>query len=82
MDNQINKALAEWNPLEVPAEVVMKEYQAYVPHIKRRLNNESALLNYLEHIVTGDMGLPYNHNNPEHLRDIQNICQRLMEICK
>jgi hypothetical protein len=81
MDKQINNVLAEWNPLEVPTDVARVEYQEYIPHIKQKLHDESALLSYLEHIVTDDMGLSYDHHNEEHLKDIQNVCHRLMEIC-
>lgn len=77
---RINDIVAEWDPIGVGAFIAPAEYRAYIPGIINRLHDRAALKAYLEHILVKMMGLAYNPENDMHRKDIENICNRLMQV--
>lgn len=47
LEKEINKILADWNPLSVPQYISEYEYVSYVPHLKLLGNNEYEIKNIL-----------------------------------
>jgi hypothetical protein len=60
----INEILAKWDPIGVPDTVAKTEYTDYVTRILLKRDNLDDLIKELETIVTKDIGLEYNANNP------------------
>jgi hypothetical protein len=60
----VNDILAKWDPIGVPDTVAKTEYTDYVTRILLKRDNLDDLIKELETIVTKDIGLEYNADNP------------------
>ena len=74
LTNKINDILTKWDPIGVGEEMAMDEYKEYIPMIIHYAQDRQKLINY--------MGLSYDPYNQRHFEEIQNICDKLIEICK
>jgi hypothetical protein len=80
IDN-INKTLAEWNPLSVPPKIALIEYTDYIPLILKSINNKEELRNCLEDIVISKLEVGgYDSTNKEHLADIERVSDKIINI--
>lgn len=73
----INKILAEWNPLGVPAEMAETEYYGYVDAIISNMHSKVELKSCLTQILTEEMGLTIAV--PEGIDEIECVCDKLMK---
>ena len=78
LTEEINKVLAEWNPLELPDEIAAIEYAEYVPLIQNSLKDSSSLQKCLEHIAYDRLGHTFNVAMKS---DIRKTCQKLHSLC-
>jgi hypothetical protein len=69
----INRILADWNPLDVPEFIALEEYKGYTPSILRSIERQE-LIHCLEDILINQLGVDYDSTNKEHLEDLQRIC--------
>ena len=60
----VNDILAKWDPIGVPDTVAMTEYIDYVQRLLLKRDNLDDLIKELETIITKDIGLEYNADNP------------------
>jgi hypothetical protein len=60
----VNEILAEWDPIGVPDTVAKTEYTDYVQRILVKRDNLDRIIKELETIITADIGLDYNCDNP------------------
>ena len=60
----VNDILAEWDPIGVPDTVAKTEYADYVQRILVKRDNLQGIIKELETIITADIGLDYNGDNP------------------
>jgi hypothetical protein len=60
----VNNILAKWDPIGVPDTVAKSEYTDYVQRILLKRDNLDDLIKELETIITQDIGLEYNADNP------------------
>ncbi|RHB37813.1 hypothetical protein [Bacteroides nordii] len=82
LTNKINDILTKWDPIGVGEEMAMDEYKEYIPMIIHYAQDRQKLINHLEKILVDYMGLSYDPYNQRHFEEIQNICDKLIEICK
>lgn len=64
----MRRAFAEWNPVGVPYEQALGEYDGYVWQVFSRLHRGESVENiekYLEYVVVDRMGLHYHKSIPE-----------------
>jgi hypothetical protein len=76
----INRVLAEWNPIEIPENIVTEEYKGYIPLILQSIENRQQLMNCLEDILINKLKLDYDPTNKEHSEDLQQVCDKLIQI--
>jgi hypothetical protein len=79
---QINRVLADWNPLEVPSHIASEEYKGYIPSILRSIQSKEQLLICLEDILNNKLGIEYDSKNKTHSADLQNVSNKLIEVYK
>jgi len=79
VDNQINKLLTQWDPIEIASASgpVDQEYKMYIPRIKAVLHDQSQIQKLLKHIVSVEMGLDYDETNPEQRNEIEELSAKL-----
>lgn len=75
--SDIEKILAEWNPIEVPANVAHSEYSGYAPKLAALKGDELATIAVLEVILTDTMGLSYNSRNPEQKNEVVTVAKAI-----
>lgn len=80
IENEINKVLAAWNPLPVPEFLAVNEYRYYASQIALIGNDFVKISAYLKKVVSEDLGLGYDGNNPEHRADVEQIANRLVLV--
>lgn len=68
--NILNEILSEWNPIGVPYDVSKNEYTSYIPNLFKYENNFLELVDYLEFLITEEIGLNYNEKNIEEKKDL------------
>lgn len=73
----INKILAEWNPLGVPAEIAETEYSDYVDAVISNMHSKVELKSCLTQILTEKLGLTITV--PEGMNEIECVCDKLMK---
>ena len=78
LEKEINKILADWNPLSVPQYISEYEYVSYVPHLKLLGNNEYEIKKYLIKItkkmgITGDELIAH---------DIDGVTKKIINLYK
>jgi len=76
----INRVLADWNPIGVDDEIAIEEYKGYIPLILKAIENKQELMNCLEDILINRMEIGYDPSNMEHIKDLQGVCERLIQI--
>lgn len=81
MHDQINKILADWDPVGVGFDLAKIEYIDYIPAIIENAKNEQALMKYLEQMLIDEMGLSYDQSNSVQYKMLKNICQEIFQIC-
>ncbi len=75
----INKVLADWNPISVPENIATIEYIGYVPLILKNIGNRQNLVCCLEDILINIIGLDYDPTNKKHSEDLEHVCDKLMK---
>ena len=82
LERDINLVLSGWNPIGVSDGISLIEYQGYVSGIIKalHLNSKEGVVNHLANILSNEMGLPYDPNNDQHLKDLENIALILMVL--
>jgi hypothetical protein len=75
----INLVLAEWDPIGVGENLASDEYRKHIPLIIKCSENRSKLMNCLEDI-TNEMEIGYDSKNIIHLEDLQQVCNRIIQI--
>ena len=76
----INKVLEKWDPIGVGENIAIDEYRAYIPSIRKVIEDRQKLRSCLEDILTNKLGLGYNPNDDQHLLDLLSVCDQLMEV--
>ena len=76
----INKILAEWDPISVGETIAADEYRGYIPTILQSVNDKEQLMNCLESILVDQIGIDYNPANKEHFNDLQQICEKIIQV--
>jgi hypothetical protein len=77
---EVGAILAEWNPIGVPPELALDEYQAYIAKVYRSRDSEEQLMSCLEDILVNDLGLEYDPDNESHVRDLREVSKKLLAI--
>lgn len=77
----INQILAEWDPIGVGAAIATDEYKGYIPTILNSINDKKRLMECLENILVNEIGLEYDSTNKEHFTDLQQICDKIIQVC-
>ena len=77
--SELNKILADWNPLEVPDYVAQEEYTGYIPVLSKNLCSlediESALLEILD-----ALGLEHEDMNLRHTNDLKQVSYKIWDL--
>lgn len=76
----INRILADWDPIGVPKYIAIDEYIRYIPLILESIESREQLLKCLEDILINKLELGYNPANNEHSKDLQQVCDKLIEV--
>ena len=82
LTNKINDILTKWDPIGVGKEMAMDEYKEYIPMIIYYAQDRQKLINHLEKMLVDNMGLSYDQYDQRHSEELQNICDKLIEIYK
>lgn len=77
---KINKILTDWNPIGVSSDISEDEYIAYIPRIIKEIGNENKLFECLKKILINDFGIEFDDNNIDQFCNLQDICQKLINI--
>lgn len=80
IESQINKVLAEWNPIGVPDDIALLEYSSYVDEIASVIADREQLRLYLVNLVSEVIGLPYDDLNRSHRDDMDNVINKLQSL--
>ncbi|MCD8093131.1 MAG: hypothetical protein LUF01_09990 [Bacteroides sp.] len=75
----INSILADWDPIEVGKNLAIDEYRGYIPLILHCSSDKKRLMSCLISILTDEMGLDYDLNNPKHYKELQIICEKILQ---
>jgi hypothetical protein len=75
----INRVLAEWNPIEVPQDIAAEEYKGYIPLVLQSIESRQQLMNCLEGILIDRMGLDYDPASREQSADLQAVCDMIIK---
>jgi hypothetical protein len=78
---KINLILAEWDPIGVGEDIAKDEYKGYVSLILKSAENKVKLMKCLENIAN-KMEIGYDPNNKNHLKDLQQVCDKIIKIVK
>ena len=76
---KINHVLTEWDPIGVGDTVATDEYRGYIPIILRSINDKEILMNCLVNILIDKMGLGYDPSNKSHVKDLQQVCEKIIQ---
>ena len=84
LNQNINLILAAWNPIGVTDGISLNEYESYVPLIYKVLNEnkKEKLMQCLTNILKDKIGLPVDSNNSQHIDDLNNIVEVLLDLYK
>jgi len=74
----INRILVEWNPLNVPENIVFEEYKGYIPLIIQSIDDN--LIACLEDILVNQLEIDFDSMNEEHSKDLQQICAKITSV--
>lgn len=74
----INSILAGWDPIGVGEILAIDEYRGYIPLILQCCYDKKRLMDCLISIITDEMGLVYDLNNPKQYKDIQVVCDKIL----
>lgn len=73
----INRVLADWNPIGVPAKIAEDEYRGYVSDILKHIIDRRELINYFEDVLVNKMGVDYNPSDKAQLRSLHELCDKI-----
>lgn len=76
----INRVLADWNPIGVLENIATEEYKGYIPLILQSIENRQQLMNCLEDILINKLELDYDPTNKEQSEDLQQVCDKLIQV--
>ncbi|MEC5395514.1 hypothetical protein [Bergeyella sp. RCAD1439] len=76
----INRVLADWNPIGVPEDIAIDEYKGYIPLILESIKSQEQLVKCLEDILIQKLELDYTPFNKEHSEDLQQACDKLIQV--
>jgi len=79
---KINSVLVDWNPIGVPDNIAIDEYKGYIPSILQSIGNRQQLFNCLEDILINKMGVGYDPTNKLHSNDLNQVCDKILQIIK
>ena len=75
----INQILSEWDPIEVGKNIAIDEYRGYIPIILKSISNKESLMSCISEILINKMGLNYNLLNTEHVKELDEVCERIIQ---
>jgi len=76
---KINQILANWNPINVPSDLAQDEYKPYILSIFEKSNDKNLLFDYLCNLLTKEMGLEFDMKNEAHIKELQEICNKIKD---
>lgn len=76
----INRVLADWNPLEVPQDIALEEYRSFIPLILNSIGDRQQLIKCLEDILINKLELDYEIENKTQVDDLLQVCNKLIEV--
>jgi len=76
----LNRILAEWNPIGVPYHIAAEEYKGYIPSLLQSIENRQQLRDCLEDILINKLEIGYDPTNKEHSEDLQQVCEKLIQV--
>ena len=71
---KINNILSDWNPIGVPKSIASDEYRSYILAIYKIVSEHGDLLHYLQDMLINEIGVEFDRSNPEHISDLQRVC--------
>ncbi len=77
--DEISDIFSEWDPLNVFHEIAYDEYKDDFPKIIRSIGNRVVLFECIQDILMNKLGVGFNSKNNEHVRDLEIICDRILE---
>ena len=77
----INQVLAQWDPIGVGIDTATDEYRSYISLILKSSESKYKLMNCLEDIAI-KMEIGYDPNNKNHSDDLQQVCDKIIQIVK
>lgn len=80
LEHKINNILANWNPIGVDEFIADEEYRDYISPIIECLNDKKELTKCLIYLLTVKMGLSFDVENVDHIRDMEGICNKLLNL--
>lgn len=78
MNDEINRILAKWNPIEVSKNIVETEYLSYVEPIIKIGPDYALLRTYFINLLTNTMGLSYDDSNDKHRLDLEHVIRDIL----
>ncbi len=82
IEEKINNILTNWNPINVPDEIAYDEYKSHIPSIIKYSNSYNSLFECLVDIVKNKIGLEFDINNKEHLKDLNKVANEIYGVMK
>jgi hypothetical protein len=76
----INRVLADWNPIGVPEDIAIDEYKGYIPSILKSIESREQLVKCLENILINKLEVDYDISNKEYSEDLQQICRKIIHV--
>lgn len=80
INEDLNRVLAEWNPIGVDPAMADEEYKSYIPLILEYIENKQQLENCLEDILINKLEVGYDPTIKEHLDDLHRVCDSLIQV--
>lgn len=81
LENKIKLVFLEWDPINVGEDIAIFEYQEYASYITEHIDERNELIIYLQTLFS-EIGLEYNTNNENHIKDMEFYCNIIMELIK
>ena len=76
--NDIGVILAKWDPIGVPPGIAFDEYQSYILGIIKAGRNLEKIKGHLIWILTDQIGLDFDENNPRHNEDVEETAKSIL----
>lgn len=80
IEEKINDVLANWNPINVPAELAHDEYKSYVFTVLNNSYSKDLLFDCICSITTSIIGLDFDIRSETHINDLKRVCDEIYKI--